>query len=63
MKTVAEELAKHKLRVVVLEEKVGSKPADNFTHVYGNGNANHHIGAGVFVHKRIRSTVKRTVIR
>jgi hypothetical protein len=36
----------------------GSEPADNYTFFYGNGNANHHLGAGLFVHKEIKSIVK-----
>jgi hypothetical protein len=33
------------------------EPADTF--FYGNGNANDHLGAGFFIHKGIRSVVKR----
>jgi hypothetical protein len=29
----------------------GSQPADDYTFLYGNGNANHHLGTGFFVHK------------
>jgi len=37
----------------------GSQPEDDFTFVCGNGNANHHLGASLFVHKEILSAVKR----
>jgi hypothetical protein len=40
-------------------ENSGSQPADDCTFSYGNGNANHHLGTGFFIHKGIISAVKR----
>jgi hypothetical protein len=37
----------------------GSKPADNNAFFYKNGNANHHLGTGFFIHKGILSAVQR----
>jgi len=37
----------------------GSQPADDYTCFYGNGNVNHHLGTGFYVHKGIISAVKR----
>jgi hypothetical protein len=33
----------------------GSQPADDFTFLYANGNANHHLGIGFVIHKGIIS--------
>jgi len=37
----------------------GSQPRDDYTFVCENGNANHYLGTGFFIHKGIVSAVKR----
>jgi exonuclease III len=63
LKTVSGELAKYELDLVGVQEvrwdKGGTEPAGDYTFFYGNGNADHHLRTGVFVHKRIISAVKR----
>jgi hypothetical protein len=65
LKTVSGELAKYKLDLVGVQEvrsdKDGPEPAVEYTFFYGNGNADHHLGTGFFVHKRLISAVKRVV--
>jgi hypothetical protein len=39
--------------------KGGGQPADGYTFLYGSRNANHHLGTGFIIHKRIISTAKR----
>jgi exonuclease III len=62
LKTVSGELAKYKLDLVGVQEvrwdKGGTEPAGGYTFSYGNGNADHHLGTGFFIHKRIISEVK-----
>jgi hypothetical protein len=62
-KTVSGELVKNKLHLVGVQEvrwdKGGTEPAGDYTFFYGNGNADHHLGTGFFVHKRIISAVKK----
>jgi hypothetical protein len=37
----------------------GCQPADNYTFLYDNENANHQLGTGFIAHKRIISTATR----
>jgi hypothetical protein len=40
-------------------ELSATERAGEYTFLYGNGNENHELGTGIFVHKRIISAVKR----
>ena len=40
-------------------EGSGTLESGNYTSYYGEGKANHQLGTGVFVHRRIRSAVKK----
>jgi hypothetical protein len=61
--TVARELGKYKLELVDVQEvrweKGGTKRAEDYTFFYGQGNGDHQLGAGFFVHERIVSAVSR----
>jgi exonuclease III len=63
LRAVISEMTKHKLDLVGVQEvrwvEGGSQPADNYTFLYGNGNADHHLGTGFFVYKGIVSSFKR----
>jgi hypothetical protein len=52
LKTVSRELEKAKVRFS------GARVAHNYTFFYGNGNADHHLQTGFFVHKGIISAVQ-----
>jgi len=57
LKTAGSEVAKYNLDFVW--DKGGSQPADDYTFLYGNGTANHHLGTDLWVHQGIISAVKR----
>jgi exonuclease III len=63
LKTVARELGKYKLDLVSVQEvrweKGGTERAEGYTFFYGQGNGDHQLGTGFFVHKRIVSAVGR----
>jgi hypothetical protein len=63
LKAVASELAKNSLHLVAVKEvrldKGGSQPADDYMFFYVNGNANHHLQTGSFIHKGFISAVKK----
>jgi exonuclease III len=63
LKTVSGELAKYKLDLVGVQEvrwdKGGTELVGDYTFFYGNGNADHYLGTGFFIYKRIILAVKR----
>jgi hypothetical protein len=60
---VAEEVSKYKVDLLGVQEVRwgggGTEPAGEYTIFYKKGNENHELGTGFFVHKRIRSAVKK----
>jgi exonuclease III len=63
LKTVARELGKYNVDLVAVEEvrweKGGTERGEDYTFFYGQGNGDHRLGTGFFVHKRILSAVRR----
>jgi hypothetical protein len=63
LKTIATELGKYNLDFVGVQEvrweKGGTEWAEDYTFFYGQGNGDHQLGTGYFVHKRIVSAVRR----
>jgi hypothetical protein len=63
LKTAVRELRKYKVDLVdvhkVRWEKGGTEWAEDYTFFYGEGNGDHLLGTGFFVHKRIVSAVRR----
>jgi hypothetical protein len=63
LKTVSRELGKYKLESVGVQEarwdKGGIERAGDYTFFYGQGNGDHRLGTGFFVHKRILSAVRK----
>jgi hypothetical protein len=61
--TVAKEVSKCKLDLgrvqEVRGEGGGTEPADEYTFFYGKGNEDNELLAGLFVHKKIISAVKK----
>jgi hypothetical protein len=56
LKTLARELGKYKLDFVGVQvrwEKGGTERAEDYAFFYGQGNGDHQLGTGFFVHKRI----------
>jgi exonuclease III len=63
LKTVARELGKYKLDLMGVQEvrweKGGTERAEDYTFSYGQGNGDHQLRTGFFVHTKIVSAVRR----
>jgi hypothetical protein len=63
LKTVARELGKYKLDLVGVQdvtwEKGRIEQAEDCTFFYGQGDGDHQLGTGFFIHKKIVSAVRR----
>jgi hypothetical protein len=63
LKTVARELGNYKLNLMGVEEvrwgKRGTERPEDYAFLYGEGNEDHQLGTGFFVHSRIMSAVRR----
>jgi hypothetical protein len=63
LKTVARELGKYKLDLVGVQgvrwEKGGTERTEDYTFFCGQGNGDHQLETGSFIHKRIASAVRR----
>jgi exonuclease III len=63
LRTVLRELGKYKLDLVGIQEirweKGGTEQAEDYTFFYGQGNGDHRLGTGFFMHKRIVSAVRK----
>jgi exonuclease III len=59
LKRVAKELGKYKLDSVGVQEvrweKGGTERAEDYTFFYGQGNGDHQLGTGFFVHENLIS--------
>jgi hypothetical protein len=63
LRTAARELGKYKLHLVGVQEvrwdKGGTEQAEDYIFFNGQGNGDHQLGTGFFVHRRIVSAVRR----
>jgi exonuclease III len=66
LRTVARQLGKRKLDLVGVQqvrwEKGGTERTEGYMFSNGQGNGDHQLGTGFFVHKRIVSAVRRVEV-